>query len=570
MGILNNPSDSPPPDPDSGWSPSQPTQLPIGMEFAGRYRVLRRLGKGGMGAVFLVEDLRLGRHVALKIPKFGDLDDEDRDHANQRFLIEARAAARLDHPNICPVFDVAEYKGVPYLTMKSIEGESLADRIKRQARFSPEVAVEYVRQLALVLAEAHRQGVIHRDLKPSNIMVSTRGDLIIMDFGLAGLLGDGGLRLTRTGQLLGTPAYMSPEQAAVDGRPMGVGCDIYSLGVILFELLTSRLPFEKSFPAILQQVWNEPAPSPKIHRADLDPRLEAICLKTLAKQPEERHASMLELAEALELFLAGPGQGVTVSPSPAPAQDREWTNSIGMKLVRIEPGRFIMGSNERDEEQPPHEVRMTRAFHLGVSPVTQGEYRAVIGTNPSHFQGSIHLPVEQVSWFEAITFCNLLSDRERRTPCYRIEGKEVEILEGDGYRLPTEAEWEYACRAGSDTRYPWGDNEAFLGEYAWYQANAGGKTHPVGSKRPNEWGLHDMLGNVWEWCLDAHTLHFYRVDFPVNDPVNTSWILVHLDRIFRGGDWHGDPSICRPASRSWNWPGGRFNGLGFRVAAVSS
>ncbi len=149
-----------------------------------------------------------------------------------------------------------------------------------------------------------------------------------------------------------------------------------------------------------------------------------------------------------------------------------------MKFVRIEPGEFMMGSSDEDKdarenEKPRHRVRITKPFYLGTYEVTQGQYNAVMGQNPSFFQGSDELPVEKVSWLDAVKFCNELSRREKRTPCYRIDGDQVSIVGGIGYRLPTEAEWEYACRAGSTTKFPFGEAEADLDKYAWYGEHSG-------------------------------------------------------------------------------------------------
>jgi formylglycine-generating enzyme required for sulfatase activity len=160
--------------------------------------------------------------------------------------------------------------------------------------------------------------------------------------------------------------------------------------------------------------------------------------------------------------------------------------------------RLFPGSKREwfDDEQPEHPVKITRPFFLGIHDVTQEQYRAVMGENPSHFKGSDVLPVETVTWLDAVAFCNKLSTRENRSPYYRVNGTEVAVLGGKGYRLPTEAEWEYACRAGAATTYPFGDAPGGLGEHAWYGGNSGGKSHPVGQKRANAWGLYDMLGNV--------------------------------------------------------------------------
>ncbi|MFI5461439.1 MAG: SUMF1/EgtB/PvdO family nonheme iron enzyme [Isosphaerales bacterium] len=275
---------------------------------------------------------------------------------------------------------------------------------------------------------------------------------------------------------------------------------------------------------------------------------------------------------------AAPSQK-TQPPSPQPM--RGWTNSIGIRLVRIEAGEFLMGTTKDqvdqlmrlfpgsnrasfDDEQPAHSVRLSRAFYLGIHEVTQDQYRAVMGDNPSRFKGSDDPPVESVSWLDAVKFCNKLSEREKRTPFYRIDGTEVTLAGGNGYRLPTEAEWEYACRAKSTTLYPFGDDASKLGEHAWSDGNSERKTHPVGQKLPNAWGLYDMLGNVWEWCADGYDEKYYASS-PAADPLGAPGA---SHRVFRGGSWHHDPRGCRPADRGRNTPENRYISLGFRVAAV--
>ncbi len=278
---------------------------------------------------------------------------------------------------------------------------------------------------------------------------------------------------------------------------------------------------------------------------------------------------------------------------PQPQPRRDWTNSIGMKLVRIEPGSFLMGSTkdqidkfmrlfpgfareEFDAEQPQHHVKITRPFFLGIYEVTQGQYQAVMGENPSHFKGSDDLPVEQVSWLDAVLFCNKLSEREKRTPCYRINGTEVTIAGGNGYRLPTEAEWEYACRAGSTTMYPC-DEAGKLDAHAWNYHNSGNETHPVGQKLPNAWGLYDMLGNVWEWCQDWYDIGYYTAckdwheigHYTASTPVDSPGpYLASGYRVIRGSSWDYFARFCRPAYRDRNTPKYRYYSLGFRVAAV--
>ena len=268
----------------------------------GRYRISKRLGQGGMGSVYLAQDTHLERPVALKLPDFGKHEGPE---ARRRFLEEARTAATLDHPYLCRVYDTGEIEGQLYLTMAYIEGQSLAALIGDEGWPQRQVAA-LVGKLALALQEAHTRKVIHRDLKPANIMIKTTGgrrEPVIVDFGLARRDNPQEQRLTRSGQIMGTLGYMAPEQIRGDLNEIGPACDIYALGVILYELLTGRLPFNGSGLAVAGQILTQAPLHPSTHRSDLDPGLEAICLKAMAKSVGDRYASMAELAAALTGFL---------------------------------------------------------------------------------------------------------------------------------------------------------------------------------------------------------------------------------------------------------------------------
>ena len=196
-----------------------------------------------------------------------------------------------------------------------------------------------------------------------------------------------------------------------------------------------------------------------------------------------------------------------------------------------------MGSPDSDQDAFPLEkpaapgAGITQPFYMGVCEVTQGQYRAVTGENPSRFRGSDDLPLEMVSWNDAVAFCDKLSEREGLKPYDRFTEEKPSGC--DGYRLPTEAEWEYACRAGSTTPYSFGDDAANLGEYAWDAANSGNKTHRVGQKHPNAFGLYDMHGNVWEWCLDNYDAEYYkRLKVLTLDPSGPSSVSGALSQAF--------------------------------------
>jgi serine/threonine protein kinase len=301
----------------------------------GRYRVLKILGQGAMGAVYLAHDTALDRKVALKTPKLDASADPD---LVERFEREARAAATLHHRNICPVFDVGEIEGVRYLTMAYIEGKSLAGFVSGSKQLTERQVAITVRKLALALAAAHDGGVVHRDLKPANVMVDKTGEPVIMDFGLARKLGGReSTRLTQVGTIMGSPAYMSPEQ--VSGNPDAVGpqSDIYSLGVILFELLTARLPFEGSIAAVIGQIVTADPPDIDEFRPGVDPRLQAICQKMMAKSTGDRYQSMNEVVDALSDVLrnrkAQAGRQSVSPPVSHPASSADSVTSTSEELA---------------------------------------------------------------------------------------------------------------------------------------------------------------------------------------------------------------------------------------------
>ncbi len=239
----------------------------------------------------------------------------------------------------------------------------------------------------------------------------------------------------------------------------------------------------------------------------------------------------------------------------------------GMTLVGIPAGTFTMGSpsgeSGRDGDEKQHRVTLTRGFLMSATEVTQAQYEAVMGSNPSEFKGASR-PVEMVSWYDAVRFCNALSEREGLTAAYRISGENVTWnLDADGYRLPTEAEWEYACRAGTTTRFHSGNSDSDLELVGWYSGNSGEQTHDVGTKQPNAWGLYDMHGNVWEWCWDWYGDYGGSVTDPAGPRSGSR-------RVLRGGSWYFLAQHCRSANRYRFNPDGRDSSFGFRVVRSSA
>lgn len=251
---------------------------------------------------------------------------------------------------------------------------------------------------------------------------------------------------------------------------------------------------------------------------------------------------------------------VSVAPPHAAQPETERiTNDLGMTFVRIPAGEFWMGTSDEaiealikrypddlrewfENQAPRHRVTISQPYYLGIHPVTQAQWEAVMSNNPSRFEGKPDHPVEQISWDEVQQFLQRLNDRQ----------------DGNIYRLPSEAQWEYACRAGSTGAYCFGDDAGQLGAYAWYDDNSGSMTHPVGQKQPNAWGLYDMHGNVWEWVQDWYGP--YTAD-AVTDPSGPT---AGAGRVLRGGGWSVAAQLARSALRGWLRPGLRRDGLGFR------
>jgi formylglycine-generating enzyme required for sulfatase activity/serine/threonine protein kinase len=661
------------------------TDLP---EQLGRYRIKKRLGGGGMGAVYLVENTELQRDEALKVPHFERGSDPA---VRERFLREARAAAKLDHPNLCPIYDVGVIDGIYFLTMRLLPGKPLS--AYSQQPQPPSHALKTIAKLAQALEYAHGKGVIHRDLKPGNIMMCPSTGPTVLDFGLAKQTKQSDKKLTQTGMAMGTPAYMPPEQVKGDLDAIGPASDVYSLGVILFELLTGRLPFQGSATEVMANVILTEAPLPSQLRPGLNPALDAVCSKAMAKAPEQRYPSMKEFAAALaEIMQTLPAKGdtgvevaarggknaddlfdvPTVAPEPPrvpkrppenkrqppsktisealPADEPKarkrsrkpqggvalprgsspasllvvWLglslllggvavlgllmlrekfyikptrslpidpvrldlnlniiNEIGMKLVRIPPGKFKMGSPDgeagRCDNEKQHPVEITQEFWLGVHEVTQKEFKDIMRYNPSYFSAdgtrkpgeayitqpaggkdkvagmdTSDLPVENVSWEEAKEFCTKLTERDKNRPA------------GWTYRLPTEAEWEYSCRGGAASSEPFHFGNSLSGKDANFNSdNPLNRTWKVGSYAANQFGLHDMHGNAWEWCSDWYDKDYYGKSVGAKDPPGPP---EGSDRVFRGGSWRDYGSDCRSAYRGRREPAYRLNFLGFRVA----
>ncbi len=691
--VPRQPGDMPTLPPLEGETSSQVPQLPVtplaatALEVPG-YEIKGELGRGGMGVVYLAKKLLMKRLVVLKVVNKALLD------ANpgmlDRFVREIEVAARLDHENVVKAYHAFWAGELLVFEMEYIEGEDLAKLVKRQGPLPVAHACHYISQAAMGLQAAHQLGMVHRDIKPHNLILTRRGKrpvVKILDFGLAKAVRSEETATDLTGLgMLGTPAFMAPEQA-VDAARADIRADIYGLGCTLYFLLTGAPPFSgNSHFAVLKAHESAEVPSLTKLRPGTPRELEAIAAKMLAKDPAKRYQQPVDVAKALApiieaapqapkekppilvakvepapakppvvspsiydkptvapmrrdasvsdprpepetetvvrpppkttgpapsgrsfsgawlmgvagvigiVFLAAVGGAGLLFSGPAPSTppvyrrdqpkppptdnllpvseparavtpfdavqakqfQQDWAGYLHVPVVRdvnlgggttmrltlIPPGTFLMGGNGQSDN-PQHRVTLSKGFWVGVYPVTQSQWQAVMGSNPSHFRGD-NRPVESVTWDDCQEFCKKVTD-----------------LTGKPIRLPTEAEWEYACRAGTTGEYFSGNGEDALKQVGWYFGNSGDQTHAVGEKQaPNPWGLHDVHGNLWEWCQD---LYAPLDSEDISDPI---YLNSGDTRVVRGGSWSSHAEYCLAAHRAWFAPGDHNFNFGLRV-----
>ncbi len=292
----------------------------------GRYRVVARLGSGGMADVYLAEDNLLGRRVALKLLHHRFAEDQE---FVERFRREASSAAGLSHPNVVGVFDRGEWDGTYYIAMEYLPGRSLKAVVREHGALSPTDAIDIVVQILLATRFAHKRGIIHRDIKPHNVILDEEGRAKVTDFGIARA---GPSDMTMTGSIMGTAQYLSPEQA--QGYAVSETSDLYAVGVVLYELLTGSVPFEgdSAVSIALKQVSVEPVP-PSERNPEVGPALDAVVMRALAKQPSARFASADEFIAALQQARVG------IAPAPAPAPNGPPPTAAALVVPPLPPGR---------------------------------------------------------------------------------------------------------------------------------------------------------------------------------------------------------------------------------------
>ncbi len=554
-----------------------------------------------MGVVFKAHDPEMGRDVAIKVLKLDEsLGEAEREEVSRRFEREAKAAGGMNHPNIVSHYERGQLGQHKYIVMDLVEGRSLHQIMSQGPRPDARAAVDILRQMASALDYAHGRGVVHRDIKPGNVLVQTDGRAKIADFGIAKYATPGST--TSTSVVLGSPHYMAPEQ--IEAKGVTGRSDQWALAVTAFELLAGRKPFEsESVASLFHKILAAPLTDP----STLDPSLAPVkpaLEKALSKNPEERFATCTEFIAAMEVALFGAAQpGVVFTPSrpkvkikvrkslllvaalglgvmvlsawviihfalapqkpvqtASPAATRASSAVVhnagetrlnrrdGETYVWVAPGHFRMGCSPGDsdchEDEQAHEVTLTKGYWIAQTEASTAAYRRfsrAVGRdmpkapdfNPNW--SNDQMPVTGISWDDADTFCRWALGR-----------------------LPTEAEWEFAARAGSpELRY------GPLDEVAWHKANSGSKAHPVKGRQPNAFGLYDMLGNMWEWTADRYNKDAY-LSGPRTDPQGPPTGNFH---ILRGGSWLRDATEVRVSGRYPVTGDNPDHVIGFRCAA---
>ena len=536
-----------------------------------QFRVVRELGRGGFGAVFEAVDLHLGDTYAVKVldPKMVENPD-----LLARFRREVRLMRGLVHPHIVRVHDYREDEQqiLALISMELVKGDSVRGLmdLARGAGGSvrPGLVQKVLEQALEALAEAHAQGIIHRDVSPANLLLGggNASQLLgnpdvdphvkLVDFGIAGLVERS--ELSQKSRSMGTVTYLAPELHDQSSE-ITPAVDIYSLGAVAYEMLTGKAPLVTGHRPVAELA---PGAVGNLAKAvDAMVQVEPVRRPDAARSLDQLRRSTVEVI--------------------APKLGDLWEDPVlGIRFRLIPPGTFMMGSPEdepeRSEDETRHEVTLARGIWVAETAVTQGQYKALTGENPSDFTGCDDLPVENVSWFDAVRCADLLSERAGLESCYEVgSGEEPDVrllgLGRVGFRLPTEAEWEYFCRAGTTTPFWTGNNLTtdqanYDGNYPYEGNREGikrGKTVPVRSFATNPWGLYEVHGNVWEWVWD-----WWGDDHSgsVTDPIGPS---EGSYRVLRGGSWYYGARYCRSASRSWSLPGYRRVNLGLRLVRTA-
>ena len=545
-----------------------------------------------MGVVFQAHDPGMGRDVAIKVLRLDStLNQVEREEISRRFEGEARAAGGLNHPNIVAHYERGEIDGHRYIVMELVEGPTLHHLMSQEQRPNAEQCLPWLGQIAAALDYAHSRGVVHRDIKPANILLQHGNVAKIADFGIAkSTLSPG---VTATAVMIGSPHYMAPEQ--IEAQPVSSRTDQWALAVTAYELLSGRRPFQsESVASLFQQILLARLPDPTEFAPDIPPNAQLVFSKALSKVPGHRFESCTAFISALgacfrqEQPPAAPSRipsrrrvrqaslaaitiltiataslvAATYFKSEAKTEEVAQQSTLGLRTgevrlsrrdglsyVWIGPGQFKMGCSDGDTDcegdEQAHLVTLTRGYWIARTEVTVAAFKrfAAATNNPlpaAHVSNGNWLneaaPISNVSWDQAVTYCRWAEAR-----------------------LPTEAEWEMAARSGSaQARY------GALDEVAWHKDNSGGSPRVIALKRPNAFGMVDVLGNVWEWTADRYARDYYSAVVARTDPQGPG---TGNFRVLRGGSWLRTASEVRVSDRYPVRPENPDHGIGLRCAS---
>ena len=543
----------------------------------GRYRPIKILGEGGFGRTFqALDEKRLNTPCVIKQFLPQQAGSIALQKATELFKQESKRLQELGkHPQIPDLLAFFPEDGRLYLIQEFIDGKNLLQELQNKGTLKEPEIKTLLEKLLPVLQFIHDNQVIHRDIKLENIIKSKNGTLFLIDFGVS--KETTGSILTRVGTITGTPGFAPPEQFR---GTVYHSSDLYSLAVTCVRLLTGHLQeingVDKLFDTnTMQWQWQK--------YVSVSQELKDVLETMLQDIPANRYQSATEVLAALSNTKARVRQqvsphsskqsiyspiNITKIPENTPLDINfalSFTEDLGkgvkLEMIAIPGGTFLMGSPENEverfsDESPQHEVTVP-GFFIGKYQLTQLQYQTIMGTNPSYFKGD-NRPVEGVCWEDAVKFCQKLNHRTL-----------------GNYRLPSEAEWEYACRAGTKTPFHFGDNVTtdlvnYNGNYPYPSAPKGKyreQTTDVGIFPPNAFGLYDMHGNVWEWCEDER--HENYINAPTDGSSWQSRISLG-QKVLRGGCWHDYARYCRSACRLKSPCCSRNYFYGFRVVLSPS
>ena len=630
----------------------------------GKYKIVGHISSGGFGNTYEGVHTMMDTRVAIKefFPKMFCNRDENTSHITvatqsnkelvdklrKKFIEEAKAIFKMNHPNIVKVHDIFEENDTAYYVMDYIDGKSLGDIVKQRGPLPEAEAVGYIRQVADALKYVHSLNRLHLDIKPGNVMVDATGHAMLIDFGASKHYDMESGENTSTLMGVNTKGYAPVEQSTQSFTKFSPATDIYALGATLYKLLTGITPPDANLlmakeetlaplpSCISKSTHNAVLKAMTLIRADrpqtidvflglLDSKITnsfddevTMCEETeKARQAEEKcrlteeqklkedearrvakeetrrkaEEEQKRKAEAQKrntakksssknawlwivigvIAVVGIIIGVNSNGNSSDSGNSKQSggaiqsgdntlsqqifsktytaNGVSFDMMMVKAGTFTMGATSEmkapdSDEKPTHQVTLTNDYYIGKTEVTQALWTAVMGNNPSYFKGD-NLPVENVSWDDCQKFISKLNS-----------------LTGQNFRLPTEAEWEFAARGGNNSHHYQYSGSNELGDVAWYVGNSGDTTHVVATKQPNELGIYDMSGNVWEWCSDWFGNYSSSSLTNPTGPNSGSY------RVLRGGGWSRLARNCRASYRYGVAPGNGSLDDGLRLVLV--